>query len=97
MLSLYRSVMNSDENPLKDLPSAQRFQIMTYLSVMWTTVFCLGTGAWFLYGTIILAHLAITLGIVITAWTFHSANEKLTYRDFPRQDGSARYDDVWGG
>ena len=97
MLALYKSVMNSEENPLRDLPAAQRFQIMTYLSVMWTTIFCLGTGTWFLYGTLILGHLAVVLGVVMTAWTFHNAKETGTYRDFPREDGSARYDDVWGG
>ena len=97
MSSLYNSVMNSEENHLRVLPAAQRFQIMTYLSLMWTTIFCIGTGYWFLYGTLIMGHLAVALGIATTVWTFRNAKKSGIYRDFTREDGTARYDDVWGG
>ena len=46
MFTLYRSVMDSNFNPLRNLPTAQRFQIMMFLSVMWTTIFCATACGW---------------------------------------------------
>ena len=96
MRPLYRAVMDSDVNPLRSLPRAQRFQIMVTLSIMWTTIFCAGAGAWFWYGELIVAHMLIALGILVTGVTFHRASSVSTYRDHPLGDGTARYDDVWG-
>ena len=56
MLSLYRAVMDSDYNPLRSLPPAQRFQLMAFLSLMWTTIFCAAAGTWFWYGELIVVH-----------------------------------------
>lgn len=102
MYQIYRSVMDSDRNPLRALPPAQRLQAMIILSVMWTTIFCLAASAWVWYGELVVGHLLIILGIAITAMTFHAANGDdvrpvTTYRDHPRRDGTTRYDDVWGG
>lgn len=97
MPDLYRSIMDSDKNPLKNLHPAQRFQIMVFLSVMWTTIFCAGAGAWLWYGELIIGHVLLALGIFATSWTFYRASNVATYRDQPREDGTARYDDVWGG
>ena len=101
MYQIYRNIMDSDRNPLRSLPPAQRLQAMVILSVMWTTIFCLSTSAWFWYGELVLGHVLVILGIAITALTFRSASEKgqfvtATYRDHPRKDGTSRYDDVWG-
>lgn len=88
--------MDSQLNPLRDLPAAQRFQVMLYLGVMWTTVFCAGAGAWFLYGELIMVHVLLVTGIIVTGLTFKSAKSHPTQRDVPLRDGTARYDDVWG-
>ena len=96
MRTMYRSVMDSNDNPLKNLLPVQRFQIMTFLSVMWTTIFCAGAGAWMWYGELIVGHLLIAFGFLVTAYTFYGASNVATYRDQPRHDGTARYDDVWG-
>ena len=50
MKSVYRAVMDSSVNPLRTLPAAQRFQLMLFLSIMWTNIFCLSAGAWIWYG-----------------------------------------------
>ena len=94
--SIYEDFMDSETNSLRHLPPAQRFQIMAYLSVMWTTIFCLGTGAWLYYGHLIIGHIAVAFGLVITGMTFYSARTVRTYRDYPLPDRTARYDDVWG-
>ncbi len=101
MYQIYRTIMDSDRNPLRALPPAQRLQAMIILSVMWTTIFCLSTTSWLWYGELVLGHVFVLLGIAITAMTFRSASEEKEpgvagYRHHPRKDGTARYDDVWG-
>jgi hypothetical protein len=82
MLSFYKSVMDSNINPLKNLPPIQRFQVMVYLSFMWTTIFCAGACAWFWYGELIVLHLMVAAGFLVTAFTFRSASSPIR---FPRQ------------
>jgi hypothetical protein len=77
MLSIYRAVMDPSINPLRILPAAQRFQTMLYLSVMWTTIFCVATGAWVWYGEIVVAHLLVAAGFVVTGLTFRAANHSV--------------------
>jgi hypothetical protein len=100
MNAWYRLIMDPEVNPLSALPLLQRFQLMSYLSVMWTAIFCAATGAWAWYGQLMVVHLLFAVGLLATGWIFQSArNEALhvkTYRDHPRGDGTARYDDVWG-
>lgn len=97
MFSPYRVVMDSRFNPLRNLHPAQRFQLMIALSIMWTTIFSAGAGAWLWYGELIVLHVLMVFGVFATGFTFHRANRITTYRDQPRADGTARYDDVWGG
>ncbi|MDJ0611955.1 MAG: hypothetical protein QNJ67_23485 [Kiloniellales bacterium] len=97
MLSIYRAIMDSDVNPLRNLQPARRFQVMVLLSIMWTTIFCAATGTWLWFGELLAVHLLIALGFLVTGITFYRAQGVRTYRDHPLQDGTARYDDVWGG
>ncbi len=82
MLSFYKFVMDSNINPLKNLPPIQRFQVMVYLSFMWTTIFCAGAGAWFWYGELIVLHVMVAAGFLVTALTFRNASSPIR---FPRQ------------
>lgn len=93
----YRMIMDPDWNPLNNLLPVQRFQVMVYLSIMWTAIFCAVAGAWAWYGHLLIGHLLIALGLIITAWTFSNARQGKTQRDYPLNDGTARYDDLWGG
>ena len=74
MMSVYRAIMDPSTNPLRTLPPVQRFQTMLYLGVMWTTIFCAAAGAWMWYGAIVVAHLLVALGFVMTGVTFHRAS-----------------------
>jgi hypothetical protein len=94
MISWFELVMNSERNPLRHFAPPQRFQIMCVLSVMWTTIFCTAFGLWFLYGELIVGHLLLALGTLITGTTFQQARRVATYRSYPKSDGTARYDDV---
>ena len=74
MKSQYQSVMDPDQNSLRRIPPAQRFQIMVYLSMMWTAIFCFAASAWAWYGELLVGHIAVALGVMITGMTFHSAS-----------------------
>ena len=76
MFQIYNNVMNSNKNPLSALPPAQRMQTMIILSVMWSTIFSLSTGAWLFYGELVVGHVLAIVGIGITAMTFHDASKK---------------------
>ena len=101
MNTWYRLVMDPNVNPLSALSPLRRFQLMSYLSIMWTAIFCASAGAWAWYGHLMIVHILVALGLLATGWTFQSARREArhatTYRDYPRSDGTARYDDVWGG
>ncbi|MBI76869.1 MAG: hypothetical protein CMM53_03675 [Rhodospirillaceae bacterium] len=95
-MKFYNVVMDDRRNPLRALPKAQRFQIMTFLSVMWSTIFCFAIGAWFWWGALVVGHVAIVLGTIMTSITFRQV-QKQTHRDlYQAKDGSVRYDDIWG-
>ena len=95
--TIYRSIMDPSQNPLARLRPQRRFQLMTVLSIMWTTIFVTVAGLWFLWDELILGHMLLAAGTLVTASTFRSARARqATYRDYPRRDGTPRYDDVWG-
>jgi hypothetical protein len=76
MLQIYNNIMDSEHNPLSALPAAQRIQAMIILSIMWSTIFSLSTGAWVFYGELVVGHVLAVVGIGITALTFHDASKK---------------------
>jgi hypothetical protein len=76
MLQIYNNIMDSSKNPLSALPPAQRMQAMIILSVMWSTIFSLSTGAWLFYGELVVGHVLAVVGIGITAMTFQDALKK---------------------
>ncbi len=78
MFDQYRAVMDSDRNPLRALPHAQRFQIMVVLSLMWTSIFCAAGGAGLWYSELIVGHVLFALGILITGLTFRTAPRAAT-------------------
>jgi hypothetical protein len=40
---------------------------------MWSTIFCAAAGAWFWYGEVVVAHLLVAAGFVVTGLTFRAA------------------------
>jgi len=77
MWTWYKTIVDSDRYALSDLPPSQRFQIMATLSLMWTAIFCAGTGAWVWYGELVVAHVLVVLGLVVTGAVFGSARRRL--------------------
>jgi hypothetical protein len=62
VLDPYRQIMDSDVNPLRNLPASQRFQVMIGLGMMWTLIFCVGTGVWLWYGHLVVFQVLVALG-----------------------------------
>lgn len=95
LIHAFRLVMDPRISPLRHLPAAQRFQVMCVLGTMWTTIFCLGTGAWVYYGELVVFHMLLPLGTLVTAGTFFSASRTpRAYRAIPVADRTTRHDDV---
>ena len=93
----WNSVMDADNNPLMRLPKMVRFQIMSYLAVMWCMIFTVYTGWLMTLGPSIFAHLIILVGIFFTDKVFRDST-KMTHRDqYKEVDGGVKYDDIWGG
>ena len=67
--------MRSESNPLRNLPPAQRFQVMIFLSVMWTTIFTASSTLWVWYGELMTGHILLALGTLITGSTFRLASK----------------------
>jgi hypothetical protein len=76
MRNHYELVMDPNKNQLRGLPPAQKFQIMMYLSAMWTAIFCFAAGAWAWYGELLLGHIAVALGFLVTSVMFRSASRE---------------------
>ena len=72
MFSTYWDVvMNPDRNPLARLPKTVRFQLMTYLALMWTVIFCASAGLFAWLPHFFIAHIALLLlGIFGTSYIF---------------------------
>jgi hypothetical protein len=76
MQESYEVIMDDRKNPLQRLPKAQRFQLMVYLSVMWTTVFSLAIGSYGYWGELIIGHVAVAIGVAITGLTFRQVRKR---------------------
>lgn len=76
MASAYEVIMDEDKNPLRPLPKAQRFQLMAILATMWSTIFCVAVGSFFWWGELVIGHLAVALGIVLTEMTFRMVGQQ---------------------
>jgi len=74
----YSAIMDPSVSPLRNLPSSQRFQAMMALSMTWTLIFCAGTGAWLWYGELVVFHVLVALGAIVTGITFRRANNERT-------------------
>ncbi len=95
----YDLVMHEDKNAFSALPNIRKFQLMTILAYMWCAIFSLGVGSYVFFGTSVVLHMLVLIGIFFTADIFRKARERSmdhreAYRD---RDGGARYDDIWGG
>ena len=74
MHTWYTLVMDDRINPLRELQKPRRFQLMTLLSFMWTVLFCFALGAWLWFDELMIAHLAVLVGIAFTGMIFYGTD-----------------------
>ncbi len=76
--------MNSDVNPLRNIPDLQvRHMIMQILAFMWSAIFAIIiTDNIMMFGISALAHVLLVAGVVITVGTFKVAEHKPTLFQF---------------
>ncbi|MDX1580683.1 MAG: hypothetical protein R3360_03560 [Alphaproteobacteria bacterium] len=72
----YGAVMNPEWNPLAAFPRVQRFQIMVFLSFMWTAIFSAMAGTWFVYGELLGTHLLTAVGVLVTSLFFERGRKR---------------------
>ena len=73
----YELLMNTDVNPLFDLPNIVKFQLMTILSFMWSIIFTLMIGSYLVLGPTMILHLFFLLGIYFTSNIFETSKVKV--------------------
>jgi hypothetical protein len=73
--TMYESIMDPHKNPLGRLPKYVRFQLMTILSILWTTIFTVWSGYTYFFGPSVMIHMLIALGVIFTAEIFRYAKE----------------------
>lgn len=98
--NLFDLVMSPERNPLSRLPKAVTFHYMCILAYMWSAVFSIAVGSTLVFGTSIIGHVAVLLGVFFTADVFGRARRRALHaRDLYRDNDrpGVRYDDIWGG
>lgn len=66
----YKMIIDSKYNALNILPKAQQFQIMSILAWMWSAIFSIGIGSYYVFGVSVILHILVLLGIFLTYTTF---------------------------
>ena len=95
----YRVIMDDNVNAFRALPRTVRFQLMTVLSFMWSSIFTIWIGSTWILGPTVAAHMLLLAGVVFTAGMFRQARQRTVSYDetfLDPRDGCARHDDVWG-
>ena len=79
IVNSWKSVMDSDVSPLKNIPDLQvRHMIMQVLAWMWCITFAMIVGSWTVFSISAIAHVMLIAAIVITVGTFETAKRKPT-------------------
>ena len=80
MLKLYRIIMDSQKNPLSNIPDVNtRHMIMQVLAWMWCIIFSMYIGSMLVFGISAVIHALLLAGIFVTVGTFETARRRPQY------------------
>ena len=80
MTNLYKLIMDSKHNPLRNIPDMNtRHMIMQVLAWMWCIIFSMYLGSIVAFGISAAIHALLIAGVFITAGVFETANRKPQY------------------
>ena len=95
LMDTYRSIMDVDFNALRRLPRVVKFQLMSVLSFMWSTVFTIWIGVSWAFGPSMAAHLILLIGVFFTADIFEKARRWTDDSDLEVDGGEPAAASVW--
>lgn len=67
------AIMDETKNPLKSQSLPVAHMMMQLLAWMWSAIFSISLGSYFVFGITAVAHMMIVAGIFITMWVFQKA------------------------
>ena len=80
MTNLYKLIMNSRHNPLRNIPDMNtRHMIMQVLAWMWCIIFSMYLGSIVAFGISAAIHALLIAGVFITAGVFETAKRRPQY------------------
>ena len=80
MTNLYKLIMDSRHNPLRNIPDMNtRHMIMQVLAWMWCIIFSMYLGSIVAFGISAVIHALLIAGVFITAGVFETAKRRPQY------------------
>ena len=80
MTNLYKLIMDSKHNPLRNIPDMNtRHMIMQVLAWMWCIIFSMYLGSIVAFGISAVIHALLIAGVFITAGVFETARRRPQY------------------
>ena len=80
MTNLYKLIMDSSHNPLRNIPDTNtRHMIMQVLAWMWCIIFSMYLGSIVAFGISAAIHALLISGVFITAGVFETAKRRPQY------------------
>ena len=80
MNNLYKLIMDSRHNPLRNIPDMNtRHMIMQVLAWMWCIIFSMYLGSIIAFGISAVIHALLIAGVFITAGVFETAKRRPQY------------------
>ena len=80
MNNLYKLIMDSRHNPLRNIPDMNtRHMIMQVLAWMWCIIFSMYLGSIVAFGISAIIHALLIAGVFITAGVFETAKRRPQY------------------
>ena len=80
MTNLYKLIMDSSHNPLRNIPDTNtRHMIMQVLAWMWCIIFSMYLGSIVAFGISAAIHAVVIAGVFITVGVFETAKRRPQY------------------
>ncbi len=76
VITAWEAVMDEKKNPLRRLPLTTAHMIMQILAWMWSAIFSVAIGSYFIFSISALGHALIVAGIFITLMVFRKADTR---------------------
>ena len=76
METAWDAVMDEERNPLRHFPLMTAHMLMQILAWMWSIVFSLALGSYFVFGVTVVGHVLIIAAVFVTLAIFRDAERQ---------------------